>query len=456
LYLSFEAEGCYAFEDYEGEVWSALVEPEVQFQSLSLAQPATFQFADNRFDMNAQIYTVQDDISVEADSTGIACDAAAPNYIYPSNVLAFWNEGFNNTNLATREFERRMHAIHETCDNAALKVYTSNIDKSLKECDDQLVAMGHYEFQQFAAENVGKMKAGNPHVKQLQRFYEKSIRQLKKRNGTLQEQESDRRSKHDEKTQKSRKDEAKRTRWREQQAYQEEYNYNLQNVYNQLGYTRGFTITSASRGFNNVANSAVKNIDRKVATATVNQTTRTFQDATTGRTAEITYNDFSFSVENADQYIKLFAYLMPYELNSYKRISGKNGAFFHPLNNDILYNIAVVGVKEDSYAFFKKMNINAGNFGKVSLKTVSKRKLDADVKQLNSGRNVSPVRIDAELNWLAQERKDYKEKKMRKEMLIFRNEIRTIIFPCCGDCLDEFGSDEPAEGEEGETENNPE
>lgn len=446
LYLSFEEDGCdkIYYESYYEFGDDAPIDFGVSFQNLPSEEQPEFQFADNRLNNGANIYTVQDD----SDSTEML-DTAAPNYIYPSNVLAFWNEGFNNTNLATREFERRMQMVHKTCDNSVLKVYTSNIDKSLKECDDQLVAMGHFQFKKFAAENVGKLKAGNPHVKQLQRFYEKSINQLKKRNNILQKQESDRRSEHDAETRKSLEDEAKRTRWREAQAFHEEYNYNLNSVYKQLGYSRGFTIKSKSKGFSAAGGprSAVKNIDRLVAEATQNRESLTITRG--GKTAKITYNEFTFEVANSHEYIKLFAYVLPYELNSYQRIEGNNGKFSHPLNDAFRYNIAVVSVKEDGYGFFKQLNIKNGKLGKINLKTVSKKKLDADVKQLNSGRNVRPMRIAEELEWLGQERKDYKEQKMRKEMTAFRDEIRNIIFPCCN-------ANQGQELSEGEELNNPE
>ncbi|MCR9173487.1 MAG: hypothetical protein NXI10_13380 [bacterium] len=430
LYLSFEEDGCY--EGYDGV---SLEDLEDFFESSPAVSEAVstpvFQFADNKANLATPTYTVQlDDSTALIDS--VAQDTEIPNYIYPSNILAFWNKGFNNTNLATREFERRMQMIHKTCDNAVLKVYTSNLDLTLKECDERVAAMGHPYFSLFAAENAGKVNARNPHVKHLQRFYEKSIKQMKRRNNVLQKQETKRRTKHDSETRKSREDEAKRTKWREQQAYKEEYNYNLKSMYKQLGYTRGFTITQSSlpKVERYVARSAIKNIDRLVADATRNRESLTV--TRNGKTGKIVYNEFTFEVENAKEYIKLFAYVLPYELNSYQRIEGKNGKFSHPLNDAFRYNIAVVGVKENGYGLFKKLNIKKGNLGKVKLQHVSKKKLDADVKQLNSERNAGPMRIDSELEWLAQERKDYKEQKMRKEMTAFRDEIRNIIFPCCG------------------------
>ncbi len=400
-----------------------------------------------------------DDLSIEdfdkmaqADSMA-AASATMPvssnEFILPSKVLAFWKPEFNKTNLSTREFEQRMQTIHETCDNAVLDVYTNNLNKSIKYCDDRVVSMGYPQFSKYAAENVGKLKAGNPHIKHLQKFYEKSVKQLKKRNQILQNQEQGRRNQHDSETKNSRNKESNRFVNREAQAYNEEFNYNLDNVYAQLGRTRGFTITSASAGISSsAARSAVKNIDRLVAMATTDRTSTTITDPETGKTAQLTYNDFTFEVNNADQYIKLFAYVMPYELNSYQRISGKNGKFDHPLNGDIRYNVAVVGVKKDGFGFFKKLNINAGSLGKIDLKTVSETKLNADVEQMNRTRNSSAMPISEELVWLRQEQKDYNEQKVRIDMEAFRQEIKEIIFPCfCPPRILKQNYQDSAEGE---------
>jgi len=128
--------------------------------------------------------------SISTDSIALEeLDSIGFSYILPSKVLGFWNEKFNNTNLATHEFERRMQAIHYTCDNSVLDVYLKNLDQPIHKSDAQVAAMGYGNFQQFAAEKVGKVDAKNPHTKQLQKFYEKAVSQLQNRNKTLQKEE---------------------------------------------------------------------------------------------------------------------------------------------------------------------------------------------------------------------------------------------------------------------------
>lgn len=418
-----------------------------QGHQVTVPEPEKLEFGVSNQDY-IQFIFVQDEIM--EDSTSVAEDVAACAYISPSKVLGFWHEKFNNTNLATRDFEKRMQLIHKTCDNGVLNVYLSKIDEPLYKADEQVVAMGYSEFQSFAAEKVGRVNASNKHLNNLKAFYEKSVKQLKKRNEILQNEEQKRRDKFDEKAQKSRTDERKRRVWREQQAFQEEFEFNLNDVYKQLGKTRGFTIRKSSKGFRTSkrtinANIAVKNIDALVYEATVNRASTEINDPETGKKAQITYNDFSFTVANHDQYLKLYAYAMPYEINSYTRIDNKNGTFSYPLNNDMRYNLAVIGVTENGYAYFQKQNFRTDDLDVVTLEPVSEIKLNASVEQLNRGRTTKPMRITEELAWLSTERANYKEQRLRMEMYAFRQEIREIIFPCCS-----HSGDESLEGVEAE------
>lgn len=377
---------------------------EEQMQRLFLGEPIEF---------------MDDSVSTSA----MECvDEAAPNYILPSKVLAFWNDQFNNTNLATREFERRMRAIHGTCDNSVLDIYVNNLDKPISYCDKKVVAMGYFEFEKYASENVGKINSKNPHFKQLQKFYEKSVDQLKERNNQLQQQEINRREKHDDDTRKSRTNEKKRTISREAQALHNEYEFNIQNVKKQLSSSRGFTIKHGG--------GVVLNIDAQVDLASKARKSTTIVDPTNGETVEIKYNDLTFEVANPGKYIKLYAYVMPYELNSYVRINPKKGKFSYSLNNGMRYNLAVVGVKEDSYDYFQKQNFKEGDLGTVVMQNVSKVKLDASVEQLNRNRGSKPMSISKDLNWLGKEQADYKEQKYRENMAAFRRELKCVAFPC--------------------------
>lgn len=343
-------------------------------------------------------------------------------HISPAKVLAFWNPEFNNTNLATREFEKRMRAIHSTCNDKVLETYTRNLSAPLSELDAKVVQMGYPQFNAFAAEQVGTLNPGNPHLKNLEEFYDKAILQMQKEVRNNQSELQRKQQQWDREIEKERTEEQSRTATRNANALKEEYDFNMKNVARQLGKTIGFQVHDI--------NGTVYNIDKYVLDATVNRTSATIVDPETGKTAKITYNEFSFEVENPGQYGKLFAYVFPSGINSYQRISGKNGKFDYPLNGDMRYDLAIVGISENGYSFVQRKNLNQGNLGKINLEKISETRLNASIEQLNSSRISKPLKISDELSWLVKEQKDYKEQKHRQDQAIFRARIASIIFPC--------------------------
>lgn len=342
-------------------------------------------------------------------------------HIPPSNVLAFWKPKFNNTILATHDFEKRMQAIHGTCNKKVLEVYTKNLGKSMVELDRQVVQMGYSNFKEFAAENIGALNPNNPHIKGLQAFYEKGIAALQNEVNNYRQTEAKRREKWDKNVNEERMKESNRTIQRENQAFIEEYNLNHKNVRKQLGRTLGAVIYT---------NATVSNIDRFVLQTTLVRKTGEFYDKETGKTARIQYNDFSFNVEKPEQYELIYAYLFPSKLNSYQRISGTNGKFSYALNDAIIYDLAIVAISEKGYSYFQRSKLNEGNLGTIQLERVSEAKVNASIEQLNSNRINKPMCIADELSWLKTEQQNYVERRNRQNAYLFHERIKKIVFPC--------------------------
>lgn len=343
------------------------------------------------------------------------------SHIPPSSVLAFWKPKFNNTLLATHDFEKRMQAIHGTCNNKVLEVYTKNLGKSMVELDRQVIQMGYSNFEEFAAENIGALNPNNPHIKGLQAFYEKGIAALQNEVNNYRKTEAKRREKWDKNVNEERMKESNRTIQRENQAFSEEYNLNHKNVRKQLGRTLGAVIYT---------NASVSNIDRFVLQTTLARKTGEFYDKETGKTARIQYNDFSFEVDKPEQYELVYAYLFPSKLNSYQRISGNKGKFSYALNDAILYDLAIVAISEKGYSYFQKSNFNSGNLGTIKLERVSEAKVNASIEQLNSNRISKPMRVADELSWLKTEQQNYVERRNRQNAYLFHERIKKIVFPC--------------------------
>ena len=126
--------------------------------------------------------------SVSADASAYAIAAYPNKYVKPSEVLAIWKSKFNNTILATKEFEERMQAIHDYCGHNIIQKYASQLDKPLWQIDAEIVKMGYPGFAYFAEQRVGKVDITNKHFQNLQSFYQKSVKQLQASNKKLQKQ----------------------------------------------------------------------------------------------------------------------------------------------------------------------------------------------------------------------------------------------------------------------------
>ncbi len=383
-------------------------------------------------------YNLTDTIRVEVNQDYV--QVYSVKNVSPSKVLSFWQPEFNNTLLATREFEKRMVSIHNRCENRLLNLYTSNLSKSMCEIDEMAVEMGYREFSVFAEEQIGALNPNSPHLKGLQDFYNKTIEKLKKIVKLNSDFKKKKEAEWDNELKKSRENAEKRASVRQEQNLIEENNFNLKNVYKQLGKESPQMINavrqlSKSVGFT-LTNSNIVNIDRYVFEATVSRTSTSITDPETGKTAKITYNPFSFKVKGSEEYGKLFAYLFPSELNSYQRISGEKGAFDYPLNNDINYHLCIVGISENGFFYKELRDVKKGNLGQLSLTQISEKAMDNNIKLLNETRGIiGRMPIGSELSWLVKEQQNYIVQKKRREDVLFRNTIKKVIFPCYGEVV---------------------
>lgn len=344
------------------------------------------------------------------------------NYIPPSAVLGFWKPKMENTNLATREFERRMKEIHQTCDKSVLALYVQNLDKGLSEVDQLVVKKGYSQFQRFVDEQVGAVNPSNPHLTNLKAFYEQAVESIRQEATENTRALRKKQQEWDEKTAKIRSEEQIRTNERVNQAFEEEAALNHGDVRRQIARSVGFTIVNNVNAFN---------LDRYVRQATAERKTASITNDR-GEKIEIKYNDFQFAIQDDGKYKQLFAYLFPDKINAFERISRKSGTFSYPLNDLQTYHLAIVGMNESGYFFYQKTFVKGGNLGTISLESIGETKLNASLEQLNAQRGilVQPMRFEEEMAFLLHEQKNYVEQRKRKDHYAFVQRLKTVVFPC--------------------------
>ena len=160
------------------------------------------------------------------------------------------------------------------------------------------------------------------------------------------------------------------------------------------------------------------------------ETRETFSLTANGRTRTIAYNSLSFAVSNPEKYKKIMAYAFPHQLESYQLLEGENGNYITSLNDDIIYDICIVGMTDKGYEYFQKQTLKGGNLGAIELKKISETKLDASLLQMNRKRNSKASSFNAELDWIKAEKKYFKEINRREEMAKFRETMVKVIYPC--------------------------
>lgn len=104
--------------------------------------------------------------------------------IDPAIIKVIKSDKYQNTFIATREFETRLKIIFKTCNNAVLEAYINNLDKNLYEVDSIaaiIVGEGKYyqDFINFSQQRLTKVKNADKYAELLKAYYEKQLLKVK-------------------------------------------------------------------------------------------------------------------------------------------------------------------------------------------------------------------------------------------------------------------------------------
>ena len=367
------------------------------------------------------------------------------SHIPPSKVLAIWNKKFNNTNLATQDFEDRMKAIHETCDEKVFDVYAKNLNEPLWKLDERVVKMGYPQFRQFADQRVGAIQINDVHQKNLNAFYETAIETLRETGKKNLETALKKDRQWDEEVMQERESEELRGGVRANLNAESEANFNLAHISKQLGQTVGFAITSetvasrdrlVSKRWSGPGIPAkqklpiVVNIDRLTKSLLSSRNSVDVFTLDKGKKASIRYSDITANVESYQNFERLYFYLLPKQLNSYERLDFVNGKLNYPLNEAITYSGLAFGMNEKGFYLFEIPEMNVKDLGSIKLEQVSEKQFESRLKELNKNRGVYQEQITSEIDWLFKEKVNYKVQRKRRENVQFRNTIRPTIYSC--------------------------
>lgn len=351
------------------------------------------------------------------------------DHLDPAKVQAIWNERFNGTNLATREFEERMREIHRTCDDQVLDLYANNLDKDLSQLDSMAVRMGHGGFASFALRNDGRVDLPEHAAERLRNVYAEWSQRYAEVARKTQEEFDQKEAQADQQAFQHQMDRQMKDLQQDSERFSKEFNANLRSVYDQLGYPMPPPAPPRSAFAVPVTNPGWWNVDKAVLAATTSRSSLSYTDDRSGKTATLTYTPVTIEMSDKNSFSELRVYLIPRELNSYQRVMETNGVFTEKLNALFQYDLVCMGRKNGQLYAATQERIAAPGSITITMQPTDEETLRRMVHtpQMTASLVSDLVEQSRYLEWLELEAKRQQAKAKREE---FRSALMAVVFPC--------------------------
>ena len=357
--------------------------------------------------------------------------------IDPSRIRAIWDRKFNNTIIATREFEERLQYMHNIC-RPLIQVYLENLNKPMYEIDQFIAdnAAKKYEVQhkflEFAARRDGSVMLKNGMQEELSNYFEKKFRAYRDasaRTIAKHEQELNRLAAiADEK----RRVQETKDFLRKDKNFQEEFCANLTDAYKQIGVKRTCNDTiippPPATNYYNIQIDTVgwKNLDMYVYDATEARESMTYTDPATGKKATVTYKEVTVTIVDQRQFDNVFVYLLPNGLSGFQRINENGNVFGEKLNMLFKYDLVAIGFKGEQAYLYKQNNLQPGHYT-FRLSAITEKELK---QQLMTGSKERSEEILNEYEYQLFEQQEIRMEIQLRNELDFRDQVMNAIWPC--------------------------
>lgn len=354
--------------------------------------------------------------------------------VNPAKIKAIWKEKFQQTLIATREFEERLYWIHQAAKDEVLDLYVNNLNKKLSEIDSMAARLVPVEYKKqflaFAARHDGALQINERLSKRLRHYYEAKARAYAEAITKTSEAfwaKQDRFDKvaYDKETEHT-NDSIKRL----SRLFTEELTINLKSAYSQLGYdTTGTLRLPVANAYKvQIKTTGWYNIDQAVYNSTSTRTTTTITDSSTGKSAIIKYQPVSFQISRQEQYDWLYVYLLPEKLSSFIRLTPENGIYTEKLNGLITYKLVCIGYKNGQAYFHSQAGIEPKAYTGLELTAISQHELKQELNRAGGDRHEKEMQN--EINFQLFNYRDMKRRKHNLALQELMMKIVAVIFPC--------------------------
>lgn len=411
LYYSFAFEGSEALFEIESFIDEMFSDLEDSTMSLSLEN-------------------VSVDTSTASTVGTYKPEQAGQSRINPASIKTIWNTKFNNTNLATKEFEERLVWIHKSCNQSVLDAYINNLYKPLYEVDLMVIDMVSgevkFKFIEFAKRKESKVELDDVATQKLSAYYKTKTKAYTKALIATQKSYWDGEAQKDVDQQNANTESRLRDFRNKQDLFNKELSINLCKVYTELKQNYDcnrkpipppkatYSVSVSTLGWNN--------IDKQVYFATLNRETTTISYK--GKTSTLTYNNWMGSISQYETYDRINVYNIPKTINSYVKLKGEKGRYKYKLNADLEYETVVLAWNENQLYYANK-STQKGN-ETFNLKAISEVEFKTKIKAILGHINT----MDTEIDYIINTRKNDKRVKENLQRKKIRSRVEPIVFPC--------------------------
>ena len=346
--------------------------------------------------------------------------------VQPSQIRAIWNSTFNESLVATKEFEERLKVMHTACNGGVLlNFYLENLGKELFKLDEQASRMDESsskKFRSFAQEKKGRVRPREGLFEKLNNYY-------REQKDIYASAAKEARKKYlDENYQAQLQ--AQLVQFKDQRErdslkymlYYKELQTNLIEAYRQVGKTLYPSPPNARRITWSINRGGWKNLDQYVAVSANSRTTLDYTDPQTGKKAIIRFDSLNVKIADLETFDAMRVYLIPKGYNSFIRLKEVQKSFVYSMNELLKYDLVIVGYRgEQAYSYTQQL-IPAGEIN-TTLQPISNTELENLFATLAKENEVSE--FNNQLEYLQSSLKEIK----RSKDFAIKEELRRYIRP---------------------------
>ena len=344
----------------------------------------------------------------------------------PAKVKTIWNEKFNNTLIATKEFEERLKYMHSTCHGEVLDLYINNIEKNMCTIDSMAaIASGDPKFYEFASRNNGKVKADSRQLEKLKFYYEHKNKANAEAIVKTQQKFMDEQARLDKRATTVNAKQNEKEFKMKQESFMQEYEMNLKEAYRQLGIPE--TPPARFTYGTSISTPGWKNVDKFVFESTQNRTTLDYTDEK-GKKAVIKYEPTRVQIAGKENYDRVLAYLIPNNIDGFLRMRDEAGTFTESLNELLKYKLVCIGYKANEVFLYTNNMVNLKEYLGIDLIKVDEHLLKSELKKLQSGEQTGLIMDD--MDYQQFDLKNIERLAKLNNMEELKRRIGRVIFPC--------------------------